>query len=110
MYTGPSVPCPFRYSQIACVMARMWASVNVPWEGVPRCPLVPKLTSWLGSLRSGWRSKYCFSSRAGSINISRGAGLPARGDTVAVGDALTGGWVAMAWDMDHLLISDANSA
>ena len=30
-----------RYSQIACVMATMCASVNVPSSDVPRCPLVP---------------------------------------------------------------------
>ncbi len=33
-----------RYSQIACVMARICASVNVPLSEVPRCPLVPKAT------------------------------------------------------------------
>ena len=47
IYSGPSIPCPRRYSQMACVMARMCASLNVPCSGEPRCPLVPKLTSWL---------------------------------------------------------------
>src|SRR6516165_3806563 len=63
-------------------MAMMWASVNDPCSGEPRCPLVPKLTSWLGSVRSGRRSKYSRSSRAGSISISFGAGLPASGEMV----------------------------
>src|SRR5262249_26313879 len=64
---------------MAWVMARMWASVNVPLSGVPRCPLVPKLTNWFGSPTSGRRSKYSFSSRVKSTNISLGAGCPARG-------------------------------
>ena len=42
-----------RYSQMACVMARMWASVKVPLSDVPRWPLVPKLTSWFGSAEIG---------------------------------------------------------
>ena len=49
-------------------------------SGEPRCPLVPKLTRWLGSLRSGRRSKYSRSSRATSTSISFGAGLPASGE------------------------------
>src|SRR5580704_9616497 len=60
----------------------MWASVNVPCSDEPRCPLVPKLTNWLGSLRSGRRSKYSRSSRATSTSSSFGAGLPARGEIV----------------------------
>jgi hypothetical protein len=35
----------------------MWASVNVPVEELPRCPLVPKLTIWVGSAVSGVRAK-----------------------------------------------------
>ena len=42
--------------QIACVTAAMWASVNEPRSDEPRCPLVPKLTSWVGSSGSGVRS------------------------------------------------------
>ena len=30
---------------MACVIARMWASVNEPRNDEPRCPLVPKLTA-----------------------------------------------------------------
>jgi hypothetical protein len=45
-----------RYSPIACVMARMCASVNVAFELLPRWPLVPKLTSWFGSAKSGLAS------------------------------------------------------
>ena len=42
MKTGPVIFWAWRYSQMAWVMARMWASVNVPSNGVPRWPLVPK--------------------------------------------------------------------
>ena len=52
--SGPEIPLPLRYSQMACVVARMCASVNVPLSGVPRWPLVPKLTSWFASARSGF--------------------------------------------------------
>src|SRR5208282_4460760 len=55
----------------------MCTSLNVPRSGEPRCPLVPKLTSWLGSSKSGRRSKYSFSRRATSTSNSFGAGLPA---------------------------------
>ena len=34
---------------MAWVMATMWDSVNEPRNGEPRCPLVPKLTSWSGA-------------------------------------------------------------
>ena len=34
-------------------MARMCASVNVPRSDEPRCPLVPKLTSWFGIVEIG---------------------------------------------------------
>src|SRR5215467_1717821 len=67
---------------MAWVIARMWASENDPRSGDPRCPLVPKLTNWFGSSRSGRRSKYSRSSWTGSISISFGAGLPASGDMV----------------------------
>src|SRR6266851_5391371 len=40
MYSGPSMPRPRRYSQIAWVVARMCASVKEPRSGEPRCPLV----------------------------------------------------------------------
>src|SRR6516225_11465713 len=60
----------------------MCASVNDPCSGEPRCPLVPKLTSWFASSRSGRRAKYSRSSRDGSISNSLGAGLPASGDMV----------------------------
>ena len=32
------------------------ASVNDPFSGEPRCPLVPKLTIWFGFPKSGRRS------------------------------------------------------
>src|SRR5215472_17421418 len=60
----------------------MWASVNDRWNGEPRCPLVPKLTCWAGSSRSGRHSKYSRSSRGRSTSISLGAGLPASGEIV----------------------------
>ena len=31
----------------------MWASVNEPRSAEPRCPLVPKLTSWFGVAEVG---------------------------------------------------------
>src|SRR6266446_5004522 len=65
---------------MAWVIARMWASVNDPRKGDPRCPLVPKLTRWAGSSRSGRHSKYSRSRRARSTSISFGASLPARGE------------------------------
>src|SRR5262245_44431359 len=73
---------------MAWVMARVCASVNVPRRGVPRWPLVPDAPRWLGSARSGPRSKYSRSSRAGSISRSLGAGLPARGD-IAISQLLS---------------------
>src|SRR4051794_2992507 len=66
---------------MAWVTARMCDSVNVPLPGVPRWPLVPKLTSWSGSSTSGRRAWYSRSSAAGSISRSAGGGLPARGET-----------------------------
>src|SRR5664280_3537077 len=60
----------------------MCASVKVAWSEDPRWPLVPKLTIWVASLRSGLRAKYSASSRATSTSISFGAGLPARGEIV----------------------------
>jgi len=50
------MPWPRRYSQMAWVMAAMWASLNEPRSGDPRWPLVPNRTSWLGSPGSGLRS------------------------------------------------------
>src|ERR1019366_3491414 len=67
---------------MAWVMARMCASVKVARSDDPRWPLVPKLTIWVGSRRSGLRSKYSVSSRATSTSISFGAGLPASGEIV----------------------------
>src|SRR5215471_7564347 len=68
---------------MAWVIAKMWASVKVPENGDPLWPLVPNFTIWLGSNRSGRRSKYSRSSRATSIRISLGAGLPASGEMLA---------------------------
>ena len=42
--SGPSMPLPARYSQIAWLVATMWSSLNVVFSDEPRCPLVPKLT------------------------------------------------------------------
>src|SRR6267154_4425145 len=66
-------------------MDRMCASVKLPRSGEPRCPLVPKLTIWSGSLMSGRRSKYSRSSWATLTIISFGAGRPARGDKLGNG-------------------------
>ena len=43
--------------QMACVMARMWASLKVPSKGLPRWPLVPKETAWAGFAGSGWSAE-----------------------------------------------------
>src|SRR5262245_39182572 len=69
-------------------MAWSWASVNFPPIGVALCPLVPKLTNWFGSPRSGRRWKYSLSRRVKSTNISFGAGCPARGE-IAMTDCLS---------------------
>jgi hypothetical protein len=52
-YSGPSIPSPARYSQIACVVARMWSSLNVAVNADPRCPDVPNDTRCAGSPGSG---------------------------------------------------------
>src|SRR5258705_11575025 len=44
MNSGPVVPCEARYSTIAWVVARMWASLNAASRLEPRCPDVPKTT------------------------------------------------------------------
>ena len=41
---------------IAAVIAAMCASLNDPALELPRCPDVPKLTRWAGSLGSGTMS------------------------------------------------------
>ena len=52
-YSGPSMPCCVRYSQIACVIASTCASLNVRASDDPRWPLVPKLTRSAGAALSG---------------------------------------------------------
>ena len=42
--SGPAVPWPARYWQIAWVMARIWFSLKAELKAEPRCPDVPKLT------------------------------------------------------------------
>ena len=54
--SGPAIPRAARKSAMAWVIARRWASVKLPSRGVPRWPLVPKLTRWPGSAGSGRRS------------------------------------------------------
>ena len=46
--SGPSVPCRFRYRQIAWVIARMCHSLKASLNDEPRCPEVPKATRWAG--------------------------------------------------------------
>ena len=55
-YSGPVTPLVRRYEQIACVIARMCASLKVPRSEDPRWPLVPKLTLCVASVVSGLRS------------------------------------------------------
>ncbi len=52
-YSGPSMPAPARYSQMACVVARMWSSLNVPANAEPRWPDVPNATRCAASPGSG---------------------------------------------------------
>src|SRR5436305_4911773 len=85
-------------------MARMCASLKDPRDEDPRCPLVPKLTSWVSSARSGPRSAYSRSSRAGSTRISRGAGRPARGEiAIVAGSFVKGSWPPL---QDHERVVD----
>ena len=44
MNSGPAIPCPARYSTIACVMAAIWVSLNEVLSDDPRCPDVPNAT------------------------------------------------------------------
>src|SRR5215469_1781547 len=78
------MPCPLRYSQIAWVIAWICAALKDPLSAEPRCPLVPKATSWEGSAGSGVRLKNSLPSRAGSISNDFGAGLPASGERATV--------------------------
>ena len=50
---GPSMPFCLRYSQIACVMARMCHSLNALSNAEPRCPEVPNETRCGGTKASG---------------------------------------------------------
>ena len=47
------MPWPRRYSQTACVIARMCASLKLRASALPRWPLVPKATRWAGTVTSG---------------------------------------------------------
>ena len=53
MKSGPSTPLAVRYSQMACVVATMWASLKDPSRLDPRWPDVPNTTCWAGSDGSG---------------------------------------------------------
>ena len=56
MRSGPSTPTDERYSQMAWVVARMWASLNAVLRLDPRCPDVPNTTISSGFVASGIRS------------------------------------------------------
>ncbi len=51
-------PSPCRYSQMACVMARMCHSLNARWSEEPRWPEVPNETRCSGIFGSGRSAKY----------------------------------------------------
>ena len=51
------MPWVARYSQIAWVVARMWASLKERPSADPRWPLVPKATCWATSAGSGSSAK-----------------------------------------------------
>ena len=53
MNSGPSMPCDARWSQIACVIASTWRSLNELSKALPRWPEVPKATRCDGSAGSG---------------------------------------------------------
>jgi transposase len=64
---------------------RIWAFVNEPRKGEPRCPLAPKLTSSSASARSSGRSAKYSRSRSATSNQNQrslGTGLPASGEIV----------------------------
>ena len=50
---GPVASCPARYSQMACVVARMWSSLKLDRSEEPRWPEVPKATRCPRSAGSG---------------------------------------------------------
>ena len=52
-YSGPSMPWPARYSQMAWVVATMWSSLNVALNAEPRWPDVPNDTRCAASSGSG---------------------------------------------------------
>ncbi len=60
-------------SQIACVMARMCASLKAPSSAAPRWPLVPNATSWLGSFTS-WRARRVRGTQLGDVDQDFGRG------------------------------------
>ena len=56
MNSGPVMPCDARYSTMACVMARMWSSLNAVLKAEPRWPDVPNATRCSGIETSGFFS------------------------------------------------------
>jgi hypothetical protein len=51
--SDPVAPCAARCSQIACVVARMWASLKLDFSEEPRCLEVPRAMRCLRSAGSG---------------------------------------------------------
>ena len=78
MNSGPVMPCPARYSTIACVIAAMWSSLNEVFSEEPRCPEVPNATRWSGFPASGVRSKYAATRSSMSTRSLGWATVPAR--------------------------------
>ncbi len=78
MKRGPVMPCSARCSTIACVIARMWSSLNAVFSELPRWPLVPNATFCSGSSTSGWRSWYARISSSMSMRSDGRAAVPAR--------------------------------
>lgn len=78
MNSGPVMPCPARYSTIACVIAAMWSSLNEVFSEEPRCPEVPNATRWSGFPASGARSKYAATRSSMSTRSLGWATVPAR--------------------------------
>src|SRR5215470_9329873 len=79
--SGPLIACARRYSQIACVIARMCHSLNERSKDDPRWPDVPKLTCWPRTEGSRRSVKYAEINLGMLTSIEDEAGLPAAGLT-----------------------------
>ena len=75
-YRGPEVPCARRYSQIACVVARMWASLKRAVLGGAAVAAGAEGDPLAGVARVGDHVVVLPSRRSTSMSRSGGAGFP----------------------------------